>query len=346
MKVLIVSGFLGAGKTTFIKELIRKTGTQPVILENEYGENDLDSRELSQDQDLKILEFMEGCVCCTMKGKFVNSILTISAGLDPEYLIIEPTGIGKLGNILASIRKISYEHIELLTPVVIVSPASVREYALKWGSVFRNQIENAGLVVFSKVENEDADIVAEAVGFIHEINPGVPVQSEHYSGKDEEWWKDLLQMKAEEMLPVTSCSQQTEFEQLTIRNVSLPGPGKLVALLEGILLGFYGGIVRAKGTVYTGAEVLRFDVADGMYAVKAEESSGVPSQCVFIGVDILTEKLLKHMCKTIDKDASVTRANAGYKSALPGRFVKSSRRSVATTWPSESSANQYSDVAP
>ena len=105
MKVLIVSGFLGAGKTTFIKELVRRSGTRPVIMENEYGENNLDARELSAiqsppptagaadaspspasggGQEMKILEFMEGCVCCTMKDSFVNSVLTIFSGLAPE----------------------------------------------------------------------------------------------------------------------------------------------------------------------------------------------------------------------------------------------------------------------
>ena len=104
MKILIVSGFLGAGKTTFIKELVRRSGTRPVIMENEYGENNLDATELEQSlsaqKEMKILEFMEGCVCCTKKDSFVNSVLTVFSGLDPEYLVIEPTGVGRLSNIL------------------------------------------------------------------------------------------------------------------------------------------------------------------------------------------------------------------------------------------------------
>ena len=88
MKVLIVSGFLGAGKTTFIKEAIVRSGKKPVVLENEYGDTDLDKQSIGQAGKLEILEFMEGCVCCTKKDSFVNTILTISAGLDPEYLIV------------------------------------------------------------------------------------------------------------------------------------------------------------------------------------------------------------------------------------------------------------------
>ena len=81
MKILIVSGFLGAGKTTFIKHLVRRSGIRPVIMENEYGQNDLDAEELEKSlpekKDIKILEFMEGCVCCTMKDSFVNSVFTV-----------------------------------------------------------------------------------------------------------------------------------------------------------------------------------------------------------------------------------------------------------------------------
>lgn len=340
MKVLIVSGFLGAGKTTFIKELIEKTGSRPVILENEYGENDLDSRELSKTQDLKILEFMEGCVCCTMKGKFINSVLTISAGLDPEYLIIEPTGVGKLGNILACLRKISYERIELLTPIVIVSPASMREYALHWGDIFRNQIENAGFIAFSKVENEDADSIADAVAFVREINPDVPIQAEHYSQKGDDWWRELLQMKAEQQLPIKLSPQQENFEQITVKDVAFPYPGVLVALLAGILLGRYGKVTRAKGVVRIGGEVLRFDVADGMYAIKAEEAADATSQCVFIGEDISSQALLEYMGKADKTDVSVVHTAARFKSIMARKYDKN----IDFNEPSEKRKRQQSDA--
>ena len=136
MKILIVSGFLGAGKTTFIKELIRHTAVRPVIMENEYDETDLDSQDLKQSvtekegmqqsvpaqKDMQILEFMEGCVCCTMKDRFVNSVLTIFSGIDPEYLVIEPTGVGRLSNILKNLKPILHDNISLLKPVVVLAP--------------------------------------------------------------------------------------------------------------------------------------------------------------------------------------------------------------------------------
>ncbi len=91
MKILVVSGFLGAGKTTFIQELVRRTGRDFAIYENEYGQADIDARRLRQDSDLKVWESTENCICCSGKQDFATSVLTISNTIDPEYLIVEPT---------------------------------------------------------------------------------------------------------------------------------------------------------------------------------------------------------------------------------------------------------------
>ena len=96
MKILIVSGFLGAGKTTFIKEMSRKLDRDFVVMENEYGETNMDETFLQDNEKLNIWEMTEGCICCTMKADFASSILTIANTLDPEYLIVEPTGVGML----------------------------------------------------------------------------------------------------------------------------------------------------------------------------------------------------------------------------------------------------------
>ena len=101
MKILVISGFLGAGKTTFIKALAEKTDKRFVVMENEYGEGGIDGGFLASgtgQAEMKVWELTEGCICCTMKADFASSILTISNTLDPEYLVVEPTGLGKLGN--------------------------------------------------------------------------------------------------------------------------------------------------------------------------------------------------------------------------------------------------------
>ena len=316
MKVLIVSGFLGAGKTTFIKELIRKTGERPVILENEYGDNDLDKRELAGESgELKILEFMEGCVCCTKKDTFLNSVLAISSSLDPEYLIVEPTGVGKLGNILENVQAVTYERIELLPPVVVLCPQSFYEYVNDYPDIYRNQIENAGIVVFSKQENADSGFLSLIESEIKKIRPDIQVQREHYSGKDSKWFMNLLngletngndganqnvhrldsageRTGVKDFVKVPDAVAEEEpLDEVSIRGMTFSSPGHLVSFLQSILFGQFGNIVRAKGVVRAGDEVLRFDLADNTYAIKEDDAEAAVIQAVFIGCNLKGEDL-------------------------------------------------------
>ena len=123
MKILIVSGFLGAGKTTFIKALAKHTGKEFAILENEYGAAGIDKDRLETELasgTVNIWEMTEGCICCSAKGDFALSVLSIANAVDPEYLVIEPTGVGKLGNIVENLKQIEYDRITLLAPVTVV----------------------------------------------------------------------------------------------------------------------------------------------------------------------------------------------------------------------------------
>ena len=130
MRILVVSGFLGAGKTTFIKELARRTREDFSVMENEYGQVGIDGQLLAEKEmpesgeedagKLNIWELTEGCICCSMKSDFASSILTIANTIDPEYLIVEPTGVGMLSNVMNNIRLIQYERISLLSPITIL----------------------------------------------------------------------------------------------------------------------------------------------------------------------------------------------------------------------------------
>ena len=131
MKILIVSGFLGAGKTTFIKALAKHTKKDFAILENEYGAAGIDADRLRAEEGqspVNIWEMTEGCICCSAKGDFSLSVLSIANTIDPEYLVIEPTGVGMLGNVMENLKQIEYEHISILAPVTIADIYSYRRY--------------------------------------------------------------------------------------------------------------------------------------------------------------------------------------------------------------------------
>jgi len=289
MKILIVSGFLGAGKTTFIKELIRRTGTASVILENEYGNNSIDAGELrstdSGDKKLEVLEFMEGCVCCTMKDSFVNSVFTVFSGLSPEYLIIEPTGVGRLSNILSNLKPLLHDPVTLLNPVVVLAPRSYTQNMMEFEALYKDQIAYAKTVVFSKCENDDAEVLAATEAAIREINPDAEIICRHYTKQDDEWWRSVMALPADNIdITEESESKSDDFSQVTMNNASMENPYQLIQLLEDCLRGQFGHIVRAKGTIPVGSETLRFDLADGLYSIS--DSPETANQCVFIGKDI------------------------------------------------------------
>lgn len=298
MKILVVSGFLGAGKTTFIKQLIRHTKKQPVILENEYGDNNLDSRSLSGGGALEILEFMEGCVCCTKKDSFVNTVLSISAAMDPEYLVIEPTGVGKLGNILSSIRRIEYERIALLPSVLVLAPRSINSYLKEFPEIYTDQIRNASKIVFSKSENESPELLQRVTEQIRTLNANAEIISSHYSMMDDAWWNALFEGSelAKKVVKTPEYRKRSlgyslndiaknlgQPQQITLNNVTLSSPAELIVLLEDVLRGPFGYIPRAKGVVLVGAEYLRFDLADNLYAIIGADEKEPKSQLTFIG---------------------------------------------------------------
>ena len=322
MKILIVSGFLGAGKTTFIKELIKRTGTKPVVLENEYGDNSIDARELrgadlvngsendsakassdnntsTGDKKLEVLEFMEGCVCCTMKDSFINSVLTVFSGLSPEYLIVEPTGVGRLSNIIENLQPLMHGNISLLKPVVVLSPRSYRQNMNEWPELYKDQVANAQIVVFSKCEAEDPETLMQTEEEIRSINPDAEIIREHYSLQSDEWWRSVMELPAEAVsLSLSedgnaSSDAADGFSQITLNHAQLKNAAELIVLLEDCLRGELGHVARAKGTIPVGNETLRFDLADGLYSIT--DSPEESNQCVFIGKALDKEKICRRL---------------------------------------------------
>ncbi len=141
MKILIVSGFLGSGKTSFIKALAKASKKQFVIVENEFAELGLDAELIKSDDNLEmeIWELTEGCICCSLNLDFSNSVLTIANTLNPEYLIVEPSGVALTSNIVKQLNKICYEQIELLSPITIVDAQNYRLSKEKYPDYFYDQ---------------------------------------------------------------------------------------------------------------------------------------------------------------------------------------------------------------
>lgn len=289
MKVLIISGFLGAGKTTFIKTMAERTHRDFVVMENEYGGTNIDSRSLQSDlasSDINIWELTEGCVCCTMKDDFASSILTIANSLDPEYLIVEPTGVAKLSNLIANIRQIQYENIILLKPLTILDYHSVDSYRRDYAEIWLDQLQNGSTVILSKTESTGADTLERLERELRPLNPDAQLITRHYSTLPDEWFGNLLNQYLDEAWKPQETEETDEPpETLTLKGVQLEHPEQLILFLNGIAAGTFGKVLRAKGFLKTGDIWLRFDVVDRLYAITGAEAEE-ESQTVFIGHDL------------------------------------------------------------
>ena len=172
-KVDIVSGFLGAGKTTFIKKLIGEAiqGEQTVLIENEFGEIGIDGGFL-KDSGVEIKEMNSGCICCSLAGDFATSLKEILTKFKPDRIIIEPSGVGKLSDVMKAVADVEEElEVEHNCAVTVVDVKKCKMYMKNFGEFFNNQIQFAGPIILSRADVADQKKIDEAVALIRNINP-------------------------------------------------------------------------------------------------------------------------------------------------------------------------------
>ena len=172
-KIDIISGFLGAGKTTFIKKLLKEAiaGEKVVLIENEFGEIGIDGGFL-KDSGIEIREMNSGCICCSLVGDFGRSLNEVLTKYTPDRVIIEPSGVGKLSDVMKAVCDVAGEiDVVLNGSVTIVDAQKCKMYMKNFGEFFNNQIESAGTIVLSRTDVADADKVAQCVEMIREKNP-------------------------------------------------------------------------------------------------------------------------------------------------------------------------------
>ncbi|HIQ97781.1 MAG TPA: GTP-binding protein [Candidatus Limivivens merdigallinarum] len=300
MKILIVSGFLGAGKTTFIKRMLDVTGKDLVVMENEYGEVGIDGELLNQGEKVNIWELTEGCICCTMKSDFASSILTIAGTLDPEYLIVEPTGVGMLSNVIANIRQIEYERISLLSPVTIVDGNTFGQCRREYGEIFEDQVKTAGTVVVSKRGFESKEEAGRLYGEIKKINPSAKIQVEPYEKLPPSWWLEFLNTDFSGS-QISETKEEQNLDSVSLSGIALPSGNHVIAFLEELIQGKFGRIYRAKGFLDVGTCFLRFDVVGDRYTVTGFPDTEIP-RSVFIGKDLQKNRLRRRLLQNFHVD--------------------------------------------
>lgn len=173
-KIDIVSGFLGAGKTTLIKKLLAEAyqGEKLVLIENEFGEISVDGGFL-KDAGVEISEMSSGCICCSLVGDFGKALHEVEERFHPDRILIEPSGVGKLSDVVAAVEKAAGEDpaLNLNSFVTVADAAKVKMYMKNFGEFYNNQVEHAGTILLSRTQNLTQDKLEAAVALLREKNP-------------------------------------------------------------------------------------------------------------------------------------------------------------------------------
>ena len=176
-KVDIISGFLGAGKTTLISKLLKEAlnGEQVVLIENEFGEIGIDGGFL-KDSGVEIREMNSGCICCSLVGDFGTSLKEVVDKYHPDRIIIEPSGVGKLSDVIKAVKDLHIENeIKLNSASTVADASKCKVYMKNFGEFFNNQIEHAGTIILSRTQNISAEKLNKAIELIRQLNPNAHI---------------------------------------------------------------------------------------------------------------------------------------------------------------------------
>ena len=171
MKIDIYSGFLGAGKTTLIKKMIAEAymGQKLVLIENEFGQIGIDGGFL-QDSGINITEMNSGCICCSLVGDFGKALRDVIETYHPDRILIEPSGVGKLSDVIGAVRKVTNDEVTLGYTVAVADAGKVKVYMKNFGEFYNNQIETASTIILSRTDSIPQAKLDAAVAMLREHN--------------------------------------------------------------------------------------------------------------------------------------------------------------------------------
>lgn len=297
MKILIISGFLGAGKTTFIKILANKANTKFLVLENEFADIGVDGNIL-EDDELKVIEIADGCICCSMAGNFKYNIKNIYKQVNPEYLIIEPTGVAMLSSIIKNINALKDENtkIELLQPITLVDTSSFNEYSKNFESFFIDNFKNTGKILLTHLDNFYN--LNYAKNFILNINPDLEIIDEDYRNFSKNFFAKILNTSIENKVLIGNFNLNEHFKlnSFSTKNFNFKNMDKFAFFMNELMNDTFGKVYRAKGVVNIegnwGIFNLSYKNFDMEYTNKFKEN-----KIIIIGNNLDIEKIKKFLAQ-------------------------------------------------
>ena len=176
-KIDIISGFLGAGKTTLIKKLIEEAlkGQKVVLIENEFGEIGIDGGFLKE-SGIQINEMNSGCICCSLVGDFNTALKDVLSQYEPDRIIIEPSGVGKLSDVIKAVQKVvDGENVVLNSHITVADAKRAKMYLKNFGEFYKNQVEFASAIILSRTQDVKEDKLEKAIELIRSLNDKSPI---------------------------------------------------------------------------------------------------------------------------------------------------------------------------
>ena len=224
-KIDIFSGFLGAGKTTLIKKLIKEAyaGEKLVLIENEFGEIGIDGGFL-QEAGINITEMNSGCICCSLVGDFGRALEQVLEEYHPDRILIEPSGVGKLSDVIGAVRKIGSDKLTVSALVTVVDAAKCKMYMKNFGEFFNDQVESANTIVLSHTGKLSEEKISAAVALLREHNEGAVIVTTDWDAlsgdqllaameQTDTLAAELDKLKAEELCPVCGGHHHHEHDE-------------------------------------------------------------------------------------------------------------------------------------
>ena len=315
-KIDIFSGFLGAGKTTLIKKLIKEAykGEKVVLIENEFGEIGIDGGFM-QDAGIKVNEMNSGCICCSLVGDFEKALEKVLSEYAPDRILIEPSGVGKLSDVIRAVRSIDTKDAVLNTFCCVADAGKCKMYIKNFGEFYNDQIEHASAIILSHTDTVSSEKAEESVQLIREHNKNAQLITTPLSQLDGAEIlsvmenKDTLKKEIEKLLSeediCPECGHHHDhdhehhhaddvFSNWGVETVRIFDKEALTEALKKLSDSEkYGTVLRAKGIVNSADGWLHFDYVPGEPDVRFGSASAIGRLCV-IGTK-LNEEALKEL---------------------------------------------------
>ncbi|WP_061328622.1 GTP-binding protein [Clostridium botulinum] len=295
IKVNLISGFLGAGKTTLIKKVLENVKEEKiVIIENEFGEVAIDG-DLIKKEGFDVFELRSGCICCMMKQDFEDSLQKVIEEYKPDRIIIEPTGISSLSQLLDILEKDNFkDKININRVITVVDSTSYLEEKDAFGEFYMDQVENAEILIVSKTQMVDKSTLKKVKESLRECNKKASIKTLAFEEFNKEYILNFLDEDSSRNIKRDSVevmiSTEDGFESLGVKTNKIFEIREINEIVSKLFTGKYGDVIRIKGFLKGEKEIIQINCTKKVHNIETVEDSKEIKICI-IGQDLRKKKI-------------------------------------------------------